>query len=149
MNARLQNKMANAKTVAHVGTGRSPMSPTTSTKTVLRGKGTTYRSFPFSADAASLPSGAARRAQGHRSWAAARRAQGAAPISPHHRAAGRRAESREPCNWAAKPPSNKNTRPVGGSWTKKKLTPPQRECPRCQAIWDFEMVKRSFLVIFS
>ena len=58
------------------------------------------------------------------------------------------AESLEPCNSAAINP--RQTKIQGRSAARgprKNWTPPQRECPKCQAIWDFEMVKRSFLVI--
>ena len=138
-----------------VGIEMLKLYPITNTRSFLRGTGTDYSPSPFSfvlpapssQDAGAQDAGS--RLSIHDSRAARRRAQGAADISPYHRAAGRRTESREPCNLAAKPPSNKNTSLVEGSWTKKKLTPPHRVCPRCQAIWDFEMVKRSFLVIFS
>ena len=141
--------------VGHVGIGMLRLYPTTNTRGFLRGTGTDYSPSLFSfvlpapSSQGAGAQGAGPRAAIHDSWAARRRAQGAADILPYQRAAGRRTDNLEPCNLAAKPPSNKNTSLVGGSWTKKKLTPPHRVCPKCHAIWDFEMEKRSFLVIFS
>ena len=89
------------------------------------------------------------RSQFHRARAQVRSAEGADRRSPHHEAADRRSSILEPCNLAAKPPSNKNTLPVEGQWSRKKLTPLQRVCPKCQAIWDFETETLPFLIIFN
>ena len=90
----------------------------------------------------------------HDSWAQARRAAGAARSGPAHTHAGagpqeRKLSNRDPWIMAAEPPSNKNTSPVEGSCTKKKLTPLQRVCAKCQAICEVDKDTRLFFIIFN
>lgn len=89
------------------------------------------------------------RSQIHRARAQVRSAEGADRRSPHHEAADRRSSILEPCNLAAKLPSNKNISLVEGQCSRKKLTPLQRVCPKCHAIWDFDSLTRLFLIIFN
>jgi hypothetical protein len=92
---------------------------------------------------------AGRRASNHASRAASRKAAGKSDILPSYKAAGRRASIRDPWISTTFPPSNKNTSPEEGSWSKKKLTPPHLECPRCQAICDLDTETLLCLIIFN
>ena len=88
------------------------------------------------------------------STAQARRAAGAARSGPFHTYAGagsqaHRSMVRDSWITAAFPPSNKNTSPVEGSCSKKKLAPPQRVCAKCQAICEVDKDARPFLIIFN
>ena len=88
------------------------------------------------------------------STAQARSASPAARSGPFHTYAGAGAEAHRSMvrvSWitAAFPPSNKNTSPVEGSCTKKKLAPPQRVCAKCQAICEVDKDTRLFLIIFN
>ena len=85
----------------------------------------------------------------HRSQAAGRRLSISPAISPTYKAAGRRSSIREPWISITDAPSNKNRSEVEGSCSKKKPTPPQRECEECQAICDFDTFAIPFLIIFN
>ena len=87
------NKMVNAARAAPVGTGRSPMSHITSTRTVLRGKGTTL-AVPFSSRCRRhrpRAQDAGRRPMIHMPRDAGRRAQ-----RRYHHTSGRGTQDREP-----------------------------------------------------
>ena len=73
-----------------------------------------------------------------RAQAAGRRLSISPDISPIYKAAGRRSSIREPLISITDAPSNKNRSEVEGSFAKKKLAPPQRECEQCQAICDLD-----------
>ena len=70
-------------------------------------------------------------------------------ILPRNKAKGSRSAIRDPWISTTFPPSNKYTSPVEGSWSKKKLTPPHLECPRCQAICDLDTETLLCLIIFN
>ena len=92
---------------------------------------------------------AGQRSCDHDSRAQVRSAAVADRRSPRHRTAELRSSNRDPWISVADAPSNKYTSPVEGSCAKKKLTPLHRECERCQAIWDFAIETRPFLIIFN
>jgi len=85
----------------------------------------------------------------HRAQAAGRRLSISPDISPIYKAAGRRSSIREPLISITDAPSNKNRSEVEGSFAKKKLAPPQRECEQCQAICDLETLTLPFFTIFN
>ena len=85
----------------------------------------------------------------HRFKAAGRRLAGRSQTLPIYKAAGRRSEMQDPWICKARAPSNKNTSPWRGAWSKKKLAPPQRECAKCQAICDFCTFTLPFFSIFN
>ena len=85
----------------------------------------------------------------HRAQAAGRRLSINPDISPIYKAAGRRSSIREPLISITNAPSNKNRSEVEGSFAKKKLVPPQRECEQCQAICDLDTLILPFFIIFN
>ncbi len=103
-------------------------------------------------DLAATYQGAGRRPQVinlyQRSQAAGRRLSISPAISPTYKAAGRRSSIREPWISITDAPSNKNRSEVEGSCSKKKPTPPQRECEECQAICDLDTLTLPFFIIF-